>query len=1132
VAIKAILPSLAEDEDRRKRFKREAQLAARISHTHAVHVHSILEQEGRLYLVMEYVDGESLDQIVARDGPLGWREATAIIRDAAQGLAAAHALGMVHRDVKPANLMRSKKGVTKVVDFGLARDTVADSRMTFEGAVVGTPAFMAPEQWAGRELDARADIYSLICTYYFLLTGRTPFEAAAPGALGYLHTNEPFPDPRQTVSALPDGVCRILLRGARKEAAERFASCAELCAQLDALLASPGESLIFETPWTAFAEEEDARPGPAPAAVASGSAPPWLAGSQDFARRQPAVLIGGAAAVLAVIGLVCWFSFGAPGPQVVADKPREPESKTPGPPLPPAPTRAGTAGAAKGPVAAPVEADMAPMPALLPMETPLPPPEPTLRPIAELPPIVEVAPVFAPRDEVATVRAAALAARRKEKLEGLTERTVASIVPAWYAAGMPAAGAGPGPFPGVPFPGAPGIGPGIAPPAKPAAAATPFPARFVLVGELQAIRAAETSTWLYLMDPALEVVRPNGAPPPFLAVELPGENLVEALADYRAGESVRVVVNVKAWNSVPAPVEAVHFSALRLFRGGSQPQIAYWCFAGEAVEKSARPIETWVDAALGRADTLANREAWRHGLGAMLRSPAFGVGASGRLLAQFQRVARVDGKLRISVTIPGTCEGSLPAVIDLGPTASVAEFLDYAAGSAIECDVVAEPFTTKEIFFAKLAGGKAALGELASLAGGLSALQQSAQLDPLTSRLGLTFSAQQVQLEGQPPTRIAAIGARRLGVAAALPATITTPDAVVAAPADVIGREATWSGKLNKVRRRQGVTHVLMDVENSILNLKQVEAYSDDPQFLSELRDYQDAELDRKATADPVTFHGTIMAADAIDYRLNAKLPLVKLAWIERTGDAATRVATGIPRQAASFRSVDSPSLVALLREAPAAGERLSFRAVFQSFTSATCVVHARTAESSGPEVKVSFPRASSSDFSDYKLGDLIDVVAVAPEGWAYESSFRTPALVGETVVRVKNARSLVNAKERPIPPPDFALAEQQWREMLRAPKLRKTLHAGGTFDGYSDGGSYVKITIRNAFYKFRTLELFCKADKSDREYLDSLQPGDEVLFDFSVAGSTERDSKTVLISMGPLSDPQKKTRFTPLRIP
>ncbi|MCY2992924.1 MAG: protein kinase [Planctomycetota bacterium] len=321
VAIKVLPAALSNDQDRLKRFLREAKSAARLHHTNVAAVHQA-GAEGRLaYIAMEYVEGISLDKAVSAKKPMAWREATRVVRDAAAGLGAAHTIGLVHRDIKPGNLIRTKDGVTKVVDFGLARGLQTDTQLTQQGMLLGTPAYMAPEQWMGGQVDGRSDLYALTCTYYFLLTGHLPFDAPSLPALGYQHRYEPFPDPRQKIPNLPDGICRILARGSAKEAEERFQSAEELVSELDVLLACPTDSLTFGSPWEQLGAPAGSALSPPPDPLADGLAA-LQTPSLPMAKPTPSratrlkwdvplsvwIATGGAAALLLLLGVMITFS--------------------------------------------------------------------------------------------------------------------------------------------------------------------------------------------------------------------------------------------------------------------------------------------------------------------------------------------------------------------------------------------------------------------------------------------------------------------------------------------------------------------------------------------------------------------------------------------------------------------------------------------------------------------------------------------------------------------------------------------------------------------------------------------------------------------------------------------------------
>jgi serine/threonine protein kinase len=235
VAIKILPDAFSADKQQVERFLREARSAAKLHHGNAATVYQIGAEGNLIYIAMEYVDGRSLDKVVAASGPLNWREATAVIKDVAEALAVAHEIGLVHRDIKPSNLMQTESGVTKVVDFSIARAASANTNITQQGEILGTPAYMSPEQWMGKQTDARSDLYSLICTFYFLVTGKAPFEADSLVALGYQHRFEPFSDPRRLVPDLPKAVCQLLIKGSQKEPSKRFQSAKQLIAALNGL---------------------------------------------------------------------------------------------------------------------------------------------------------------------------------------------------------------------------------------------------------------------------------------------------------------------------------------------------------------------------------------------------------------------------------------------------------------------------------------------------------------------------------------------------------------------------------------------------------------------------------------------------------------------------------------------------------------------------------------------------------------------------------------------------------------------------------------------------------------------------------------------------------------------------------
>lgn len=237
VAIKVLLPHYAASGAARQRFERETRAAAAVVHDHVVAIHGVEECDGLPYLVMPYVRGESLQKRLARAGALSVPEILRIAMQTARGLAAAHDQGLVHRDIKPGNILLPS-GVERVMitDFGLAR-AADDASLTRSGIIAGTPQYMSPEQAQGEALDARSDLFSLGSVMYAMCTGHPPFRAeTAWGILRRITDDEPRPL-RQHNPALPIWLCAIISRLLRKSPKDRYDSAAEVATLLEDCLA-------------------------------------------------------------------------------------------------------------------------------------------------------------------------------------------------------------------------------------------------------------------------------------------------------------------------------------------------------------------------------------------------------------------------------------------------------------------------------------------------------------------------------------------------------------------------------------------------------------------------------------------------------------------------------------------------------------------------------------------------------------------------------------------------------------------------------------------------------------------------------------------------------------------------------
>jgi len=226
VAIKVLPPELAFQQDIRQRFTREAQTAARLAHPHIVPIHSVGEGQGLVYFVMGYVDGESVAARIRRRGQLPVEEVRRIMRETADALSAAHALSVIHRDIKPDNiLLEGTRGRVMVTDFGIAKALSATSGATLTGVgvAIGTPAFMSPEQAAGeRTIDGRSDLYSLGIVTYQMLTGSLPFNAPSVAGILMKQITEPAPDLRKLRPDTPEDLALAVARCLEKDPENRW----------------------------------------------------------------------------------------------------------------------------------------------------------------------------------------------------------------------------------------------------------------------------------------------------------------------------------------------------------------------------------------------------------------------------------------------------------------------------------------------------------------------------------------------------------------------------------------------------------------------------------------------------------------------------------------------------------------------------------------------------------------------------------------------------------------------------------------------------------------------------------------------------------------------------------------------
>lgn len=233
VAIKMLSPQLAHDESIKERFLREARSMAALNDPHIIQVYFIGEDAGQPFFAMEFVEGESLSSYLKRDGRLSPQQAARVIYQTAQGLATAHDRGVIHRDIKPGNLMLDQRGRIKIADFGIAlSSTDFSKKLTSTGEFVGTPGYLSPEVCTGQTVDLRSDIFSLGIVFFELLTGRMPFTDESPLGLLLEVVRAEIPDVRELNADVDAGLVEILRKMTAKDPANRYQSCHELVADL------------------------------------------------------------------------------------------------------------------------------------------------------------------------------------------------------------------------------------------------------------------------------------------------------------------------------------------------------------------------------------------------------------------------------------------------------------------------------------------------------------------------------------------------------------------------------------------------------------------------------------------------------------------------------------------------------------------------------------------------------------------------------------------------------------------------------------------------------------------------------------------------------------------------------------
>lgn len=323
VALKIMHKGLAEDHGFVERFQREARAAARLSHPHVVAVFDQGEADGHVYLAMEYVPGRTLRDVLRQYGPLTSEQALTILDPVVEALAAAHAAGFVHRDIKPENVLISNDGRIKVADFGLARAVTSDGATTTQGLLIGTVAYLSPEQVEHGKADGRSDVYAAGILLYEMVTGKVPHTAENPLSVAYQHVNNDVPAPSLVNPAVPAEVDALVTTATRRDPQLRYQDAQAFLSDIRKVrtllpaarpFADSRDTLIVDAAMVEeFAQQQPAA-SPAPVPAASPARTPR--------RKGPivaAIVVIVAVALAAVGGFVAYKTFfgGVPIPNVV-----------------------------------------------------------------------------------------------------------------------------------------------------------------------------------------------------------------------------------------------------------------------------------------------------------------------------------------------------------------------------------------------------------------------------------------------------------------------------------------------------------------------------------------------------------------------------------------------------------------------------------------------------------------------------------------------------------------------------------------------------------------------------------------------------------------------------------------------
>lgn len=1173
VAIKTINPDLMQHPQALARFEEEVKTIAALDHPNIARAFDA-ESFGSVHaIVMEYLDGQTLQDFLTARGRLTVVEACRCVRQAFNGLQYAHQKGLVHRDMKPQNLLLTRDtGMVKILDFGLAK-VVRENRqsrgLTSANATMGTFAYMAPEQALdAANADIRADIYSLGCTLYYLLAGVLPFEYETCAKLLLAHQNE-LAEPLHVVRPdVPEALSNFVSRMLAKNPADRPQTPREAA---DALLP--------------FAQGGKAAPPIAAAQIPAVPIPPVAKAAvptdEEPTLRTNAWGWGGlAAASILVICIGGWaaglFSVRTEHGSIVVDRvPADAVVSIDGEEV--TLTRNGESvtisSVATGPhrlkilrggheifsndvsidvggqsVRVDFEADKSVV------QRAAPPPERVTKAVVQPPAeslkwadLVETPPRFLPLEGE---KLAALQEDRANTLHDVSEYDLESILRAVSRTAEMSGTKSPVGRPWSQTFG--GSEEGFFGPRSQRVASTPpasrstleLPMRFVVRGDFAGLRVLSGQTWIALSSGG-QISAGVGLIPTSALIAFDGAAIADSLSDMEIGTPMNVVVNGR--KEVPlasatgvsgqvgvyqvfemqATMNSSGFQSFPAMPGreGRSNHLMAWVVSGEAIEKRNDPA-TWTHPATNVMRQLANRDEFVRSPSQMVRNSASAAGVEGR----------ISGKLvRLSLTKPAPFQTTPPETLiahiridvgegrfsmveaQLGTNIGMADFTDYAANEPVEAAVR----FTDLVFPVSLTPMQTATATWNQLQ---SASQRSqGLLYPLTEMAQPRMQCLWIQKRGQQSSMVTPQG--RVEPITEIPASIT-PEFVASRPEQAAGKKVQWSGKIESIEASERGTHVVIDLSRDTHRLSNVaskiDAFTDAPDFVDELDDYK-TESELGAKASEVLVEGTILRADQAVGFASRSIPL-QIESIQRTGEAGSRAVPRTRRAEHTFAPDRVSPFVKLFRAMPAVGSEVQLVAKFSRFDESEGTVTLNDIQKGQYQtVEVKFARANKGDFVDYHSEAVVEVSARvgSPDTTGARPK---PQLIGLRIARRGNRLSEITDQGRAVAAREFILEKQRWSKLERGRRDMdgESAFVVGEYNGYSSGGSYVSIKLERLFNDYGSAVIICEMPiPITTEALKKLKVGDEIIVHAKLEAA-DYDRTFHLVSLARVDEPDR----------